>query len=137
MGVAICFEPSPTPMGELGSCLYINDCGDMQECYQPNNPNGGTCLYYCALTGPKTGQPPGLGGCGPNEKCLSSYQGQAISLGIPNVGLCIPNGGLGQMMDAGTDAGSGDAGDDAAADAGAAGNDDGGDAGIDDGGGDG
>jgi hypothetical protein len=111
MGVAICFTPSPSPVPELGTCQFINDCADMQECYQ--DPYGGLCLWYCALTGPKTSQPPGLGGCPMGETCQSSYAGSTFKLGVSNVGLCIPNAGL-PTPDAGAkDAGSHDAGPDA------------------------
>jgi hypothetical protein len=141
MGVAICFPPSPTPVPELGPCQYLNDCGDMQQCEM--GVKGGTCLWYCALTGAKTSQPPGLGGCPMGEMCASGNQGVPFNLGVANVGLCIPDG-FGQP-DAGADAGDGgshdagppasDAGtEDASTDAGDAGHEDAGiqDAGIQD-----
>lgn len=90
--VALCLEPSPNPAAELAACTFINDCGDMQQCYMSLSTP--TCLYYCALTGAKTSQPAGLGGCPNGETCQSSYQGAAINLGVPNIGLCIPNGGI-------------------------------------------
>jgi hypothetical protein len=104
-GVAICDEPSSANSPELGPCQYINDCASMQQCFNaPGVGNSGTCLWYCYVTGPKASQPPGLGGCEPNETCQASYQGQPIMLnGFSNVGLCFPNGGLG------SDAGPGDA----------------------------
>jgi hypothetical protein len=125
MGVAICFTPSPTPEPELGPCQYLNDCGDMQQCHM--GVSGGTCLWYCALTGSKTSQPPGLGGCPKGEMCASGDQGGPFNLGVANVGLCIPNGG---QPDAGPDASDGGGGnDDAGSDASDAATNDAGDAG--------
>jgi hypothetical protein len=109
-GVAVCFEPSPTPVPELGACHYINDCGNMQNCFGATGTSAGICLWYCALSGPNTGAAPGLGGCPMGETCQTSYQGQPIDTGVSGVGLCIPNGGI-TMPDGGSDAGN-DAGDD-------------------------
>jgi hypothetical protein len=102
-GLAVCTDPSPQPVGELQPCTYINDCRDMQQCFRsPPSANQGVCLYYCDTTGSTS--PPGLGGCNPGEKCVASYNGQQISFGIPNLGLCIPTAGLpdgGTGMDGG------------------------------------
>jgi hypothetical protein len=129
-GVAVCFEPSPTPVPELGACHYINDCGNMQDCYGAAGNNAGICLYYCALSGPNTGAAPGLGGCPKGETCQTVYQGQTIDTGVDGVGLCIPNGGI-TMPDAGADGGA-DAGGDGGADASGDGGADAGDAGPED-----
>jgi hypothetical protein len=115
MGLAYCVESSPTPVPELGTCHFLNDCGDMQQCRFGTNPSAGVCLYYCALTGPKANQPPGLGGCPMGETCQSSYDGVIFNIGAPNIGLCVPNGGL-VPPDAGSD--TSDAGPDDASEAG-------------------
>jgi hypothetical protein len=93
-GLALCDSRSPTPVPELGACTFLNDCATMQSCYFPTGFSSGVCLYYCDLTGSGTGATPGLGGCPSGEKCQASYQGKAISTGVPNIGLCIPEGGL-------------------------------------------
>jgi hypothetical protein len=97
-GVSVCLAPSGANVPNLGMCSYINDCGDMQQC----DFNGtGTCLYYCALTGPKASQPPGLGGCPNGQTCKSDS-----NVSIANIGLCFPTGGP-PPTDAGADAAPG------------------------------
>lgn len=93
-GLALCGKPSPTPVGELGTCHFLNDCATMQECYALPDGTESVCLYYCALSGSTTGAAPGLGGCPSGEKCQASYQGQAITTGVTGVGLCIPTAGI-------------------------------------------
>jgi hypothetical protein len=128
--IAVCLEPSPTPVGELGTCHYINDCGTMQDCYGIGGSGGGICLYYCALSGSTAA--PGLGGCPSGETCESTYQGQPVDTGVDGVGLCIPAGGL--HPDAGADGGDAGHGDAGGTDAGKvdAGGTDAGDGGIHD-----
>lgn len=85
--LATCGEPNGKTVPELAACLYINDCATMQECFKGDN----VCHYYCRLSG-GTGQAPGLGGCPAAEDCLDTYNGQALKLGVPGIGLCFPNG---------------------------------------------
>ncbi len=92
-GIAVCLEPSGTAVGELDTCTYINDCETMQDCFQVSSGSS-VCLYYCALTGGATSAAPGLGGCPSGETCKNAYGGQAITTGVNNIGLCIPNGGI-------------------------------------------
>jgi len=110
-GIAVCLAPSSAMGGELSVCSYLNDCASMQSCF---GIGGGTsvCLDYCALTGSTTGAAPGLGGCPANEACESTYNGQPITIGVPNIGLCIPKGGI-VPREAGAGPAPGDAGADA------------------------
>ncbi len=105
-GVAVCLAPSPTEVGALGTCHYINDCPSMIDCYGLSSSASGTCLYYCALSGSTMNAAPGLGGCPNGETCQSTYQGQSVNTGVSGIGLCIPNGGL-VGLDAGKDAATG------------------------------
>jgi hypothetical protein len=115
-GIAVCLEPSPSMVGELGTCNFINDCASMQDCFGLGGSGGGVCLYYCALTGPTMTAAPGLGGCPKDEMCQSMYKGQPVGTGVDGVGLCIPDAGIVPITDAGAgDAGESDAGKDAGA----------------------
>lgn len=86
-GLATCVAPSGTPAPDLGPCLYLNDCDDMEQCYATGTSGTSTCHYYCFLSGSSAA--PGLGGCPDGQTCQSSYQGKAIDFGVPNVGLCF------------------------------------------------
>jgi hypothetical protein len=113
-GLATCVQPSGANSPELGSCKYLNDCGDNQQCFAPTGT--GTCHYYCYLGG--SSAQPGLGGCPTGEACLAFYNGASTSEGVSGVGLCYPVDGqtdAGGHEDAGDDddgggAGGGDAG---------------------------
>jgi hypothetical protein len=112
VGVPLCLAPSAAHDQELETCTYINDCGNMQDCWT----GGDVCLYYCDLSGADADAGPGLGGCPTGEKCLSTYNGEKLVTGISGVGLCIPDAGIVPIVpDAGkapADAGTGDAGGD-------------------------
>jgi hypothetical protein len=92
-GIAVCLQPSATVVGDLGTCHFINDCENMQDCFGLGNSEG-ACLYYCALSGSTKTAAPGLGGCPSGQSCQSSYQGQAINVGVANIGVCIPDDGI-------------------------------------------
>jgi hypothetical protein len=93
--VSVCIENSSTPVPLLGTCTYINDCADQQQCFHPGGQGSGTCLWYCALSGTSTKLPPGLGGCPSGQTCQSTYMGGSLDIGgFANIGLCFPNGGL-------------------------------------------
>jgi hypothetical protein len=76
-GLALCVPPNGANVPEGGACNYVNDCGDMQECY------GGACRYYCRVSDGGTGTP-GLGGCPSGQACL------AVDYGVEDVGICQP-----------------------------------------------
>jgi hypothetical protein len=103
-GLATCGSPNGTTGPELSPCMFLNDCGTMQQCFQSDS----LCHYYCNPG--DTTKAPGLGGCPPYEDCLTKYNGADLGLGVAGLGLCFPNG------TAPPDAGS-DAPDDAAGDA--------------------
>lgn len=77
-GLATCVPPSGANKQEGEACQYLNDCGDMQLCYE------GICRYNCYIDAMGQGVP-GLGGCPVNENCLFP-----VSFGIDNVGVCLP-----------------------------------------------
>jgi hypothetical protein len=79
-GLATCIGPSGNQSDEGGPCQFLNDCKDMQHCTAPPD---NVCRYYCHVNA-DPGVPPGLGGCPAGESCIPT------SLGVPNVGLCLP-----------------------------------------------
>jgi hypothetical protein len=96
-GLATCGEPSGTPAGDMGGCQFINDCPNMEQCYN------GTCHFYCwANAAPGTAA--GLGGCPEHQVCKTSAGGKKIDYGVSGLGLCFSDGTI--EPDAGSDAGS-------------------------------
>jgi hypothetical protein len=116
-GLATCGEPNGPTVPELTTCMFLNDCATMQQCFVKDS----LCHYYCNPS--DTSPPPGLGGCPVGEACQIKYNGKALDLGVAGIGLCFPDGsgpkdaGTDAEADAGTDAAD-DAADDAASDAG-------------------
>jgi hypothetical protein len=76
-GLSLCVPPNGANVQEGGACQYINDCGDMQECF------GGVCRYYCRVSDAGAGTP-GLGGCIDGQTCLEA------DYGVDDVGICQP-----------------------------------------------
>lgn len=105
-GLATCGSKSPQPVGELETCHFLNDCGDMQDCFT-TSPSGGTCYYYCFLS--ETGLPVGLGGCPVGEICVDKIGTVAVDFNIPDIGLCIPDPNA-PPPDAGSGTGTGGSG---------------------------
>jgi hypothetical protein len=83
-GLSTCMPPSDMQVDEGGSCFYLNDCKDMQFCYGMHANEPGNCRWNCRLSD-KNKSAPGLGGCPKGQTC------QAFDLGVPDVGLCLPN----------------------------------------------
>jgi len=113
-GLATCGAPNGTTSPDQGPCKFINDCGDMEQCYS-TAANQGQCHYYCIVNGPP-GTPAGKGGCPAGQACFGTWAGNSVDFGVPGNGLCFstssppPDAGPG---DAGGDAGPDDAGGDA------------------------
>jgi hypothetical protein len=106
-GLATCGEPSGANAPNLGSCNFINDCGDMQQCQGATTNNPGVCRYYCWLDS-APGTPAGLGGCPDDQTCKNKVGTSTLNFGVPGLGLCFANN---PNADAGTDGGdAGDAG---------------------------
>jgi hypothetical protein len=106
-GLATCGAPNGTTAPDLGSCTFINDCGNMEQCYK-SSANQGECHYYCMLSA-APGTPAGKGGCPPGQGCFSKWAGNPVDFGVPGNGLCFPTGS--PPPDGGPgDAGPGDAG---------------------------
>jgi hypothetical protein len=86
-GLATCTAPSDNVVGELGTCTYLNDCHDNQECFRLPGETTGTCYWYC-YRNLQTPALPGEGGCPTGETCVDSIDGIALDFGVPNIGLC-------------------------------------------------
>ena len=84
-GLATCSTPSAQEVDEGGPCTYINDCHDMQACYDTGNGAGTSCHWYCFVDPTRGAPTPGLGGCPAGQRCVSSATGV---FGIPGVGVC-------------------------------------------------
>jgi len=102
-GLATCAEPSGNPAPDLGPCQFLNDCEDMQQCYSFGS--SATCHYYC-WTNAAPGAAPGLGGCPEHQACKTTFGGQKVDYGVPNLGLCFSDG---TGPDGGSDGGPKDA----------------------------
>jgi len=79
-GLSMCVPPSGANKKEGEACQYLNDCGEMQICFNS------ICRYSCYYSAMGQGMP-GLGGCPKTpvvEKCM---MGQ---FGIDDVGVCQP-----------------------------------------------
>jgi hypothetical protein len=81
-GLASCSPPSDQQVDEGGSCEYLNDCKDMQNC--TNEGGMSFCRYYCYKSAGGTGVP-GLGGCPAGQECID------VDLGVDDVGVCQPS----------------------------------------------
>jgi hypothetical protein len=84
-GLATCSTPSTQEVDEGGPCTYINDCHDMQACYDSDNGAGTSCHWYCFVDPTRGTSTPGLGGCPAGQHCVASISG---SFGIPGVSIC-------------------------------------------------
>lgn len=91
-GLSTCIIEAPGPaVPDLGTCSYLNECGDMEHC-QPHNGTA-QCHFYCVLGQANPFSPPaGLGGCPAGQTCQSVIDGMEVKLGIPTIGLCAPGG---------------------------------------------
>lgn len=74
--LALCVPPSGNDIPEGGVCQYLNDCGDMQDCW-----NNAVCRYHCWVSDGGAGEP-GLGGCPAGQTCVEA------DYGIPDLGIC-------------------------------------------------
>ncbi len=80
-GSAYCSPPSPTPKNEGEACMYVNDCGESQNCLG-NATDGSFCRYLCQAG---SNAAPGLGGCPANQVCDLGFD-----TGFTDVGACTP-----------------------------------------------
>lgn len=62
-------------------CNYLNDCDEMQICNDSKK-----CVFSCDVN--KQSEPPGLGGCMPNQKCVQYVPEVMI---YPTLGYCVPD----------------------------------------------
>jgi hypothetical protein len=76
-GLAVCVPPNGSFVPEGGACSYLNDCADMQLCY--NN----ACRFNCYVSASGQGMP-GLGGCPEGQDCV------ADEFGVDDIGICQP-----------------------------------------------
>lgn len=81
-GAAFCSQPSGANLMEGEACVYVNDCGDMQNCIG-NMTDGFFCRYLCEIG---SSAAPGLGGCPAGQTCDGSFD-----TGFTDVGACLPN----------------------------------------------
>ncbi|HVY48584.1 MAG TPA: hypothetical protein VHB21_21995 [Minicystis sp.] len=88
-GLATCTPPSQHSVTEGQSCTFINDCPDMQDCFDANDGQGKICHWYCFLDASRGLPTPGLGGCPLGEVCVAKYGGTDTTVGVPGVGLCF------------------------------------------------
>jgi hypothetical protein len=87
-GLATCTIPTAKMANDQGSCMYLNDCPDMEDCRDLAEGEGQRCRYYCYEDMSRGEGLPGLGACPAGQSCVTSINGSAINLGFPGVGLC-------------------------------------------------
>jgi hypothetical protein len=76
-----CIEDAAQSVAEGELCDFINECGDNQICWPPNQL-GSRCRYACYLDAP--GSEPNAGGCPSGQMCAD------FGIGVANVGVCTP-----------------------------------------------
>lgn len=90
-GLATCVQPSGANVADLGTCHYLNDCADMEQCLGGTPTKSGKCHFYCYLDQPDPASPiAGLGGCPVGQNCKAKVDGLIFDFNVENVGLCAP-----------------------------------------------
>jgi hypothetical protein len=89
-GLATCVQGNTTPAPDLGACKHINDCPDMEDCFQGANSLK-KCHAYCTLGQADPASPPaGLGGCPAGQTCQANVDGKDVNFNLSTIGLCAP-----------------------------------------------
>lgn len=89
-GLATCVQPNVI-MPDLGYCQNINDCSNMEDCFQGKSKK--QCHYYCKLQPDAGALPVGLGGCPMGQACVNKVDGVDVDFNLPDIGLCALLGG--------------------------------------------